>query len=154
MLASLAAAKSQCRRCMYALAEPWFYYSGMLSSGKLWWWSLVPTSSSHLAQQNGTLRFWRKYPNHWHTFLCENKKFASESEPNRALFWGDNPKLMLVLKNSFQRYIISLCLKSFAKSYTFPTVYNCKANQDSESGSKTTLGLILMLQIQWQSQNW
>ena len=70
----------------------------------------------------------------------ENENFANGSEPNGALFWGNDPEFTLVTKNSFQQYIIYLCLKSFAKSHIFQdrlwnwqlkfTLFACKTNQD------------------------
>ena len=37
-------------------------------------------------------------------------------------------------------------------SLTMPH-FICRANRDSKSGIETTLGLVLKLRIQWQSQN-
>ena len=48
---------------------------------------------------------------------CQN--FDSEVEPNEALFSGKSLKLLIVEKNHFQRYIICLCLESFAKNHFF-----------------------------------
>ena len=45
--------------------------------------------------------------------------FASGLEPNRASFLGNDLEFILVAKNTFQWYIICLCLKSFAKSQVF-----------------------------------
>ena len=52
-------------------------------------------------------------------FRTKMTNFASGSEPNRALFWGNNPEFILVMKKAFQQYIIFLCLKSFAKKSCF-----------------------------------
>ena len=51
--------------------------------------------------------------------MCKNENFTSRSEPNGALFWGNDPKFILVTKNAFHLYIICLCLKSFAKCHIF-----------------------------------
>ena len=48
-----------------------------------------------------------------------NKNFASESDPNITLFRGNDPELLLVMKNTFQKCIIYLYLKSFAKNHIF-----------------------------------
>ena len=41
------------------------------------------------------------------------------SEPNEALFSGKNLKSLIMAKHYFQRYIICLCLVSFAESCIF-----------------------------------
>ena len=48
----------------------------------------------------------------------QKKNIASGSEPNRTLF-RDNVHEFRRAKNVFQRYIICLCLKSFAKKSHF-----------------------------------
>ena len=55
----------------------------------------------------------------WHTFSFRNKNFASGFEANRALFWRNNPKFILITKNSFQQYIMCLYLKLFTKKSHF-----------------------------------
>ena len=52
------------------------------------------------------------------------KNFVSRFEPNETLFWSSDLELILVIKNVFQRYIISLCLVLFVKSHIFKT--NCE----------------------------
>ena len=125
----------------------------------VWRQLLVPTSSFWPPLQNGTIRSRRKCLDHQHTFLCKKWKLSSWSEPNEALFWGNNFEFILVTKKkTFQRYIIYLCLKLFAKKSHFSrqslklTVkvlsrFTCRANWDSESKSETTIGLILAPQI-------
>ena len=44
---------------------------------------------------------------------------AIRSMPNGALFWWNDPKFVLVTKNTLQQYIIYLCLMSFAKKSLF-----------------------------------
>ena len=52
--------------------------------------------------------------------FVKNRNFASGSKTNRALFWGNDPKFILMMKNSFQQYIIWLYFnKSFSKSHFF-----------------------------------
>ena len=86
---------------------------------ELWRWFLVPTNSSPLALQNGTFHFRRKCSNHQHAFLCKKRNFASRSESHGILFWGNDLKSILIVKNAFQQYIICLCVKSFAKNHIF-----------------------------------
>ena len=47
------------------------------------------------------------------------RNVGSRSQPNGALFWGNDLESTLVVKNDFQRYIICLCLESFVKSHIF-----------------------------------
>ena len=75
---------------------------------------IISTSSS-----NGILHSRWKCMDRQHVFSCKNKNFTSRSEPNKTLFWGNDPEFILVMKNSLQRHIIYLSLKSFLKSYVF-----------------------------------
>ena len=52
-------------------------------------------------------------------FHAKMVNFASGSEPNGDLFWGNDLEYILVMTNVFQQYIICLCLKSFAKRHIF-----------------------------------
>ena len=72
------------------------------------------TCSFHPLIDVCALNFWRKCPDRWHIFLY-NQSFALRSEPNGALFWGNNPKFILMKKNAFWWHIICLCLMPFAK---------------------------------------
>ena len=71
---------------------------------------MVPFVRDKSAQIVGTL------------FHAKTKNFASRSEPNGALFWDNCLKFIIVAKNTFQQYIIYLCLKLFAKSHFFDIV--------------------------------
>ena len=50
-------------------------------------------------------------------FCAEMIKFVSGFEPNGALFWGNDLEFLLVAKNSFQLYIICLCVNLQLKYY-------------------------------------
>ena len=99
------------------------------------------------------------------TVFCANwRNFDNWSKPIRAFFEVTvlNPyswrKGFLMVYYMFMFEII--CKKShFSRlivkniSVTMPC-FACKANRDSESGTKKTPGQVSMPQIQWQSQIW
>ena len=52
--------------------------------------------------------FWRKWPEGWHTFLC-NQRFAIRFEPNITLFWGNDLEFILLTKKYFpMKYNLSM----------------------------------------------
>ena len=53
------------------------------------------------------------------TYFRAIKNFASKFESNRALFWGNDPEFVLLMKNVFQRYMICLCLVVICKKLNF-----------------------------------
>ena len=95
-----------------------YWHFNAVSSHFLWWF-WVPTSSSWPPHHNGNLHLWRKYPNIGMLFCAKYQNFVSRSEPNRALFWCNDLSLLIVVKNTFQWYIICLCLNLFAKNHIF-----------------------------------
>ena len=52
-------------------------------------------------------------------FRAKTTNFVSWSKPNKVLFWGNDLEFILMVKNTFQRYITCLCMKSFAKKSHF-----------------------------------
>ena len=51
--------------------------------------------------------------------LCKKRNFVRGSDPNEVLFGDNDLEFILVAKNTLKRYIIYLCLKSFAESHIF-----------------------------------
>ena len=90
-------------------------------SGQLHRRFLVPTGCSWLPCHNVSLRTRWKYPDRRHNFLCKSGKLCQWIWAKRSLFffWGNDPEFILMAKNVFQRYIICLYLKLFAKSHVF-----------------------------------
>ena len=98
--------------------------------------------------------FAMKVPRSSTRFSVQNNKLCQLIRAKWSLFWGNDLEFLLIVKNTFQQYIICLYLKSFAKKTRFLrhivklTIkilphFACRANQDSESGFETTLGLFL-----------
>ena len=52
-------------------------------------------------------------------FRAKTTNFASGFEPNGAILWGNGLEFIVEEKNTFQRYIICLCLIMFVKKSYF-----------------------------------
>ena len=88
------------------------------------WPISVPKCSTHSPHQNGTLYFEWKCLDRRHAKMTN---FVSGFEPNGPLFSGNDLEFILVTKNTFQRYIICLCLNSFIKSHVFrDSLWKCQ----------------------------
>ena len=106
--------------------------SGELWVGEQWLFGVVPPSSASPTVDLGSqhthldllVKMVSSVPDESARIICtyfraKTTNFVSGSEPNGALFWGNDFKFILVVKNAFQRCLICLCLKSFAKSHIF-----------------------------------
>ena len=97
-------------------------------------------------------------------FCARATNFVNGSETNRASFWDNDVEFILVVKNTFQRYIICLCLELLQKVTFFEIVceinnltlprFTCRTNRNSESLLETTPRLVLMSWIKWRSPIW
>ena len=79
-------------------------------------------------------------------FHAKATNFASRSEPNRGLFWGNDLEFIIAAKNSFWWYITYLCLKLLQKVTFFDI--NCQKCQYNFASFyvKGQLGLRIRIQ--------